>query len=182
MRSTIEYTSVKHKNELLQILELQQKNLPINISKDEKHKEGFVTVKHDIDILSKMNDRQPHIIAKHNDKVVGYTLCMTSDFGNDIEILKPMFAKIEKHLNNSTSYIVMGQVCIDKAYRGKGIFRGLYQTMRNELGEKYDVLITEVAANNPRSLRAHYAIGFTDLLIYNTDDEITWHLIQWDWK
>ncbi len=181
MRLEIEYASVKHKDELLQILELQEKNLQLNISEDEKQKEGFVTVKHDIDILNKMNNKQPHIIAIHNGRVVGYTLCMVSDFGNDIEILKPMFNKIEKHLNNDKTYIVMGQVCIDKAYRGQGVFRGLYQTMKKELLQKYDLLITEVAANNTRSLQAHYAIGFSDLLIYNSDG-VTWHLIQWDWR
>ncbi len=181
MRPEIEYTSVRHKEELLQILELQQKNLSSNISEAEKEKEGFVTVEHDIDILNKMNDQQPHIIAKHNDKVIGYTLCMTSMFGNDIEVLKPMFTKIEEHLKNDTTYIVMGQVCIDKAYRGQGVFRGLYQQMKIELQEKYNLLITEVAANNLRSMRAHKAVGFKTLIVYNVDD-MEWHLIYWNWK
>ncbi len=128
-----------------------------------------------------MNKREPHIIAKDQDKVVGYTLCMTSDFGNYIEILKPMFKKIEDSLDRSNKYIVMGQVCIDKAYRGHGIFRGLYQKMKLELQEKYDLLITEVAANNLRSLNAHYAIGFKTLVIYDAD-QIDWHLIHWDWE
>ena len=75
----------------------------------------------------------------------------------------------------------MGQVCIDKAYRGQGVFRGLYQKMKVELHKKYDLLITEVAANNPRSLRAHNAIGFKDLLIYQSG-AIDWHLIYWNWE
>ncbi|WP_299259573.1 GNAT family N-acetyltransferase [uncultured Aquimarina sp.] len=177
----LKYATVTSDKELEQILLLQQKNLSVSISSEEKKKEGFVTVEHDFNILKKMNDQQPHIIAKDRDKVVGYTLCMTSDFGNDIEVLKPMFKKIENSLDQSNKYIVMGQVCIDKDYRGQGIFRGLYKHMKLELHKKYDLLITEVAANNIRSLGAHNAIGFKDLMVYESDN-IKWHLIYWNWE
>ena len=128
-----------------------------------------------------MNDKEAHIIAKSEGNVVGYTLSMHPYFKQEIEILKPMFNKIDGVLDSEISYLIMGQVCVDKGYRKQGIFRGLYQTMANKLNQKYDLLITEVAANNQRSLQAHYAIGFTDLLVYNADG-FTWHLLQWDWK
>ncbi|WP_299243617.1 GNAT family N-acetyltransferase [uncultured Aquimarina sp.] len=177
----LKYTIATSDNELEQIIQLQQKNLAASISQSEKEKEGFVTVEHDFNILKKMNNQQPHIIAKDKDLVVGYTLCMTTDFGNDITVLRPMFKKIENSLDQAKSYIVMGQVCIDKEYRGQGIFRGLYQKMKIELQEKYDLLITEVAANNLRSLHAHKAIGFENMLVYKSD-EIDWHLISWNWE
>ncbi len=177
----IDYTITTTPNELEQIIQLQQNNLPASISKTEKEVEGFVTVNHDFEILKKMHDKQPHIIAKDGNKVVGYTLCMVKEFKEDIEVLQPMFVKIDTCLNNTISYLVMGQVCIDKAYRKQGIFKGLYYKMRETLNSRYDLLITEVAANNIRSLRAHYAVGFSDLLVYNSDG-VTWHLIQWDWK
>ena len=41
--------------ELEQILDLQQRNLPKNISQEEREKEGFVTVEHDLDLLRAMN-------------------------------------------------------------------------------------------------------------------------------
>lgn len=177
----VTYTVVSTEDELRQIMDLQKKNLPVSISIPEKEKEGFVTVEHDFKILKKMNDQQPHIIAKDKYVVIGYALCMLQEFRNDIEILKPMFAKIDEELVEVNSYVVMGQICIDKNYRKQGIFRRLYQTMQKELKEKYDVLITEVSAKNLRSLQAHYAIGFTDLLVYETEGTI-WHLLQWDWK
>ena len=178
---SVTYTVITSEAELRQIIALQRNNLPVSISKSEKESEGFVTVQHDYAILKKMNDQQPHIIAKDGDKVVGYALCMLKNFKDDIEVLKPMFSKIDKHLNPSTSYITMGQICIDKAYRRQGIFRGLYNTMKSELHQKYDLLITEVASSNLRSLQAHYAIGFKTLLIYTSDD-IEWHLIHWNWE
>lgn len=177
----IKYTIASSINELDQIIDLQHINLFSSISKTEKQEEGFLTVQHDLDMLKKMNNKQPHIIAKDEDKVVGYALSMAKEFKDDIEVLKPMFSKIDGQLNSNKSYIIMGQICIDKAYRKQGIFRGLYQTMKKELLQKYDLLITEVAASNSRSLQAHYAVGFSDLLVYNSNG-ITWHLIQWDWK
>lgn len=175
------YTLTTCDEELEQIIKLQKNNLSSSISKKEKETEGFVTVTHDLSILRKMNSKQPHIVAKDKDKVVGYALCMLKDFKNDIEILKPMFTMIDNHLDPSSSYVIMGQVCIDKAYRKQGIFRGLYQAMKNELQKKYDFLITEVASNNIRSLQAHQAIGFKTLVTYESDN-IQWHLIYWDWR
>ncbi|MBW1298217.1 GNAT family N-acetyltransferase [Aquimarina litoralis] len=176
----IRYTTSSSDIELEQILLLQQSNLSESITLNEKQNEGFVTVRHDFDILKKMNLQQPHIIAKHNDQVVGYALCMTKDFGNDIEVLKPMFQKIDNLIDPETNYIVMGQVCIDKEYRKQGIFKGLYQKMKSSLQQEYALLITEVASNNHRSLQAHYAVGFTDLLVYQSDT-VEWHIVSWDW-
>ncbi|WP_378186236.1 GNAT family N-acetyltransferase [Aquimarina sp. W85] len=175
------YTTVTLVEELHQIIKLQQENLPIAVTAEEKEKEGFVTVQHTISILKKMNDQEPHIIAKDQNSVVGYALCMTQKFKNDIEILKSMFIEIDKHLNSDISYIIMGQICIDKAYRKQGVFRGLYAKMREELNEKYDLLITEVAADNIRSLKAHDALGFETLTTYKSNG-IKWHLIKWDWR
>jgi len=151
----INFTIATSEEELKQIITLQRKNLTASISTNEKQKEGFVTVQHDIEVLKKMNDTQAHIIAKSGDTVVG--------------------------LNPTTTYITMGQICIDKAYRKQGLFRGLYQTMKKELSKKYELLITEVAASNTRSLQAHYAVGFSDLLVYTSNDVI-WHIVQWDWQ
>jgi len=181
MYTSIKYTSVISDIELEQIIKLQKKNLPHNISTSEKEKEGFLTVKHDFEILKKMNTHQPHIIAKDGDSVIAYALCMHQKFKNDIEILKPMFSMIDKHIETETTYIVMGQICIDKTYRKQGVFNGLYQKMKTELKEKYDLLITEVATNNSRSLQAHLAIGFKTLKVY-TFDQIEWHIIYWDWQ
>ncbi|WP_378179523.1 GNAT family N-acetyltransferase [Aquimarina sp. SS2-1] len=175
------YTTVSRNEELLEILALQKKNLSESISVSEKETEGFVTVRHNFDVLKNMNNQQSHIIAKDNDQVVGYTLCMTKEFAGEIEILKPMFQKISQQLNREDTYLVMGQICIDKAYRGQGVFRGLYQKMKSELKEKYDLLITEVASNNLRSLKAHKAIGFKNLITYESDG-IEWHLISWNWE
>ena len=166
----IKYCRASSDEELIQILKLQKQNLPKVLSVSEKEYEGFVTVDHTFDILKQMNNYCPHIIAKQGENVVGYTLCMHSKFADGIEILKPMFKEINKVLYNHENYIVMGQVCVDKLYRKKGIFRGLFNFMKQELKETFNYIITEVDAKNTRSLSAHLAIGFKIIKEHNADN------------
>lgn len=163
-------------DELLDILKLQKENLPAAISEREKAKEGFVTVSHNLEILSAMNAIFPHTIAKDGDKLIGYALSMHPKFGGEIEVLKPMFDEIEKFFQKDKSFIVMGQICIAKDYRGKGIFRKLYASMQNAVKNHFDCIITEVDATNTRSLNAHYAIGFKDLKVYKSGGR-EWHIV-----
>lgn len=163
--------------ELQQILNLQKKNSPSNLSLEEKVQEGFVTVTHTLELLTRMNLVCPHIIAKDGDKVVGYALCMHPSFRNDIEILIPMFAVLDTLLApHQDSYMIMGQICIDKEYRKMGIFRKLYQTMKNAAQPRFTGIITEVDATNTRSLNAHYSVGFTDLTTYESGGQ-EWKLM-----
>ncbi len=123
-----------------------------------------------------MNEVCPHIIAKDKDKVVGYTLCMHPMFSEELEFLKPMFNELRAILTEDEKFIVMGQNCIDKGYRKKGIFRNLYQTMKQVTSPEFECIITEVDAKNKRSINAHYAIGFTHLITHLSNGR-SWKLI-----
>ena len=167
-------------DELEQIRTLQLQNSSQNISSEEKLQEGFVTVQHSVALLEQMNYACAHIIAKDNDIVVGFALVMLSSFRNKIEVLIPMFERIDELVPKDKTYVVMGQICVDKNYRKQGIFRGLYHFYKEELHHEFDFLITEVAAINIRSIHAHDAIGFKIIDTYN-EDGIEWNIILWDW-
>jgi hypothetical protein len=182
----VAFTVTKTPEELRQIIALQQCNLPERLSEDERQKEGFVTVRHDLDILTRMHEKYPHAIAKDGDKVVGYALVMTKDFRDQIPVLIPMFAQIDGLVYKGkslikTPYFVMGQVCIEKAYRGKGVFRGLYHTLKEHLSPSFTLVVTEVAKRNPRSLNAHYQVGFEILSEYTSEIHEEWVIIGWGW-
>lgn len=176
----IAYCRAQSDTELYEILQLQKQNLSQHISPLEQENEGFVTVHHTFDILHKMNEVCNHCIAKVDDKVIGYALCMDPLFKDEIAILTPMFQQIDDSLIDRdphlTNYIVMGQICIDKAYRKKGVFRGLYNFMKEELKSEYSCIITEVDAKNSRSSKAHKAIGFELLKTY-VMDAVLWELV-----
>ncbi len=169
------FTQTSTQTELHQILELQQQNLPKGLSDEEKKQEGFVTVEHDFETLFKMHEIHPHIIAKYNNKVVGYALSMSTVFKDSIPVLIPMFTELEK-LNINQNFIIMGQVCVDKEHRGKGIFRGLYDKMSAVFTGKYSSIITEIDAENIRSINAHNAIGFKTICEYPAHDQV-WEIV-----
>ncbi|MEZ2413483.1 N-acetyltransferase family protein [Muriicola sp. E247] len=171
----VEYSRASTEKELRDILELQQQNLPEQLSEELKQREGFLTVKHSFELLKKMNNVCPHIVAKDGDRVIGYALCMHPDFKNEIPILFSMFKEIEAQYGNEP-FLVMGQICIDKDYRGKGVFRGLYSSMKEAVGTDYNLIVTEVDGRNSRSLDAHLAIGFKVIKKYQSDGK-DWYLI-----
>ncbi|NNK75306.1 MAG: N-acetyltransferase, partial [Maribacter sp.] len=111
-KSKIIYGRSKTDNELYQILELQRKNLFDNISDEQQKDEGFLSVEHSFDLLKRMNMTCPHIIAKLEDKVIGYALCMHPQFSQELELLKSMFIELQSILSKNDKYIVMGQICV----------------------------------------------------------------------
>jgi GNAT superfamily N-acetyltransferase len=177
---TIHYKRASTLAELEQIRTLQLQNSSQNISSEEKLQEGFVTVQHSVALLEQMNSACAHIIAKDNDILVGFALVMLPDFRRQIAVLIPMFERIDELLPKDKTYVVMGQICVDKNYRKQGIFRGLYHFYREELQHQFDYLITEVATINIRSIQAHHAIGFKIIDTYH-EDGIEWNIILWDW-
>lgn len=177
----IVYTRVKIIEELMQIRTLQFQNILTSITSEEKQQEGFVTVQHSLGLLEQMNTACAHIIAKEDQKVVGFALVMLPKFRNEIEILIPMFEKIDAILPVNKSYVIMGQICVDKNYRRKGVFRQLYLFYKEELQKQFDFLITEVSVTNLRSINAHQSVGFKTIEIYE-DKGILWHIMLWDWQ
>ena len=163
------------------ILSLQGKNLKQVVSSEEANQEGFVTLKHDLSLLSRMNDLKPHIIALDNEEVVGYALTMVRQLKKEIPILKPMFQLLETleyngKLLKDSEYYVMGQVCISKSHRGQGIFKGMYDKHKEVFSSDFEYCITEVSESNARSLRAHEKVGFKTIHTY-LDATDHWHII-----
>jgi GNAT superfamily N-acetyltransferase len=177
--ATISYSRSKNELELLKVLELQKRNTRKVLPPEELRSEGFVTVVHDLDLLKKMQQSCPHILAKKDEEVVGYALAMVPDFRAKIPVLVPLFELVDRLLPDS-KYLVMGQICIDKSFRGKGIFSQMYRYYRDQLHTTYDCLVTEVSSDNQRSLQAHLHVGF-ERLYTHVENEEEWITLVWNW-
>ncbi len=180
------YTTANSKIDLEGILSLQKINLAASLTKDEIQSEGFVTVDHSYDQLAKLNDQERHVIAKDNEKVIGYLLAMTKQCRSDIPVLIPMFQLFDTVSYNGKkisecNYLVVGQVCVDKAYRGQGVLDHCYGAYRAYYHSKYDFAITEIASTNLRSLKAHKRVGFKEINTF-VSDETKWVVVLWDWQ
>jgi len=152
-------------------MRLQKANLPGNISQAEALEQGFVTVDHDLDTLRDMNSPYGHTLAWVEEQLAGYALTMETRFRDRIPILLPMFELLDgipcrgKPLRH-WRYFVMGQVCVAKPYRGRGVFPGMYQNMNARLSPHFDFVVTEISTRNPRSIRAHEKVGFRNIHEY----------------
>ncbi|MFT3824481.1 MAG: GNAT family N-acetyltransferase [Chitinophagaceae bacterium] len=179
-------TLVTTNNELQQILELQQKNLADNIDASEVQSQGFVTVQHTLEKLQQMHNIAPSVIIKDGEKVVAYAITMPKECSQIIPVLVPMF-KVLENINwkgkslDQQRYYVMGQICVDKAYRGQGLFDLLYHAHRDFYADKYDCIVTEIATRNLRSMRAHARVGFETIHTY-LDETDQWAVVLWDWR
>jgi len=177
---------VTTQDELIQINKLNQQNLKTSLSNREQEKQGFVTWLYPVSLLQQMHAIASSIIAKDDDAVVGYALVTPVEASSFHPDLKRMIDNLEP-LNykgkplSSYSYYIMGQVCIDKDYRGKGIFKMLFQKHMELYSNKYELLVTEISTTNYRSQKAHEKVGFTTIHTYK-DALDEWNVVVWDWS
>jgi GNAT superfamily N-acetyltransferase len=177
----IEAGPVEREEELEQILALQRANLPRRLSAEEIAAEGFVTVEHTLDLLKRMHAIAPSIVARQGGSLAGYALVMPVQCRSLIPILEPMFQRLDALGMTGQRFYVMGQICVDRRWRGKGVFDLLYQAHRRHLRARFDCSVTEVATRNTRSMRAHERVGFTVIDRYR-DATDEWVLLRWDWS
>lgn len=183
----ISFTNCSTPDDVSEILELQAANHPSALRAEAMAREGFVTVRHDPAVLRRMNEEAPAIVAKSAGRVIGYALVMPRSYAEDVPILRALFQRLEAlswkgtSLRDNPRWFVMGQICIAEGYRGKGIFAGLYRTMAERYGDRFDFTVTEVATRNARSLRAHARVGFQAVEVYTDPDTgEEWNVIALD--
>lgn len=173
-------------SELEGIRKLQEANLKKNLPGGEAETEGFVTAEYSIEFLKTLHEAGPSVIAKEGDQVVGYALVAAKTIRYQHELLSDLFNSIDKinyrgHMLKNASYVVVGQLCVAKNYRGLGLVRLMYQHFRQSLSGEYDCCITDVAENNSRSLRVHLNTGFQVIDSFHYGGT-NWNIVLWDWK
>ncbi|MFI5155358.1 MAG: GNAT family N-acetyltransferase [Chitinophagales bacterium] len=177
---------VQDRNELREIADLQKRFLRGVTSQEEEREQGFLTVEHSLETLEQMHRLEPSIIAKENGQLAGYALTMPRACGAMIPVLVPMFHIFPEIVYgyrpiNDYNFYVMGQICVDKPFRGLGVFDLLYQKHREVYSHKYDFIVTEISLRNHRSMKAHQRVGFKLLHVY-TDPLDEWAVVIWDWR
>lgn len=176
----------KTESDLKGILNLQWDNHLSRVSDKVRWSDGFVTVRHTLQQLQLLQSIAPHVIALEDDLVVGYILAMTKASRNLIPILIPMFDQFDQIFYKGKrisdyEYMVVGQVCVGKNQRGKGLFDRMYEIYRNEFSNHYSFAITEIALSNIRSIAAHKRVGFEAIHEFE-DDTQPWAIVAWNWK
>lgn len=182
----IKICRVTEMDEMVGIKNLQALNLRKNITAEAAVAEGFLTAEYTMEYLQQLHDASPSIIAKDGENVVGYALVATKEVRNGHDLMADLFNVIDtKYYNGKclreVNYVVVGQLCVAKDYRGQGLVKRLYDYYRVCYAAEYEYLITDVAQANVRSLNAHKKSGFIviDTLVYGG---IGWDIVLWDWR
>lgn len=182
----LQATIVTTHAELGQIHRLNHDNLKQNVPLAERKQQGFVTWLYPVPLLEQMHALAPSVIVKDSDAVIGYALVTLKEavaFHADLKTmmhnLQPLFYGGRPLF--SCNFYCMGQICIHKAYRGRGVFSMLYQKHREIYRTSYQLLVTEISSSNQRSMKAHENVGFKILHTY-ADKSDEWAVVVWDWK
>ncbi len=185
----VEFTTVSTERQVEQILALQAVNHRDHVDAAVAARDGFTSVRHDPDVLRAMNRAYPSSIAVEGDVLAGYCLMMARDFRDRIPILQPMFDLLDglawrgRPLADDPRWFVMGQVCVAEAFRGAGVFDGLYHQLRRTYASRFDFTVTEISQRNARSIRAHRRVGFETLHSYlDPAAGEVWDVVVWDWR
>ena len=186
---SIEYTLVRGARDVEQILALQAQNHRDVVDAATALTDGFTSVRHEPAVLQAMNRAYPSAIAVAGDELAGYALMMAQQFRAAVPMLAPMFSLFDRlewrgaPLAGNPRWFVMGQVCVAHAFRGQGVFDGVYRQLRDAYAPQFDFVVTEISQRNARSMRAHRRVGFETLHVYrDAGADETWEVVVWDWR
>jgi ribosomal protein S18 acetylase RimI-like enzyme len=151
--------------DILQMKALQWANLKQNITDEEARTQGFLTATYSEEYFKEMHDAEPAIVAKDGDKVVGYALVATQEVRKGHDLVEGLFNSIDECmydgvLLSAQKYVVVGQLCVAKEYRGMKLVDRMYQHFAESMYPVYQYVVTDVDVDNTRSLRAHERSGF----------------------
>ena len=176
---------VSESSELAGIFNLQKENLKKDISPAEALSQGFLVADYSLEFITEMNNSSPSVVAVDNGKVIGYALVATQAIRESDALLADLFNQIDKLYYKEkplceVEYVVVGQLCVAKQYRGMGMVQQLYTYFKNTLKNKYQYCLTDIASENARSLKAHQKSGF-EVIHQIGYGGLTWNIVLWEW-
>jgi GNAT superfamily N-acetyltransferase len=182
---SVKITRVSTQQQLAGIMSLHTANLRRNLSAEEIRTQGFVSAEYTLEYLQRMHAASPSIIAVDGDTVVGYALVADPATCADHELIGDLARVIDRtsyegRLLQGTRYVMVGQLCVARTHRGRGLVKRMYEHYRHVLADQFDYLITDVARDNPGSLIAHLKCGFQVISTLGYGG-IEWDLVLWDW-
>lgn len=141
------------------ILDVQAANF-IGSLEDTERRDGFLSMQFTREQFQEMASHVGIVVAVTGDRLAGYLCASSCEFNRPFPLLAAMMQRFDaidyrdRSLASSRVFIY-GPVCIDRAYRGRGLLRRLYETLRREVSGRYDIGVGFVADDNPHSLHAH---------------------------
>jgi len=157
-----------HPRDLPSLLELQETNLFENLPMEQR-KDGFLSARFAAEQFAQMNREAAVVVAEDQRRIVCYACSAGVNFSRQFPILDAMIAAFGRLTYLGMTLIdarvcIYGPVCVDRAWRGRGVLRGVVARMKEELAGQFDVAAAFISKANSRSLAAHVdGLGMTVL-------------------
>ncbi|MGH8631559.1 MAG: GNAT family N-acetyltransferase [Burkholderiales bacterium] len=146
-------------NDWSEVFTLQEANLAWNLSAEDRAG-GFLSARFSGEQFQAMNTGGAVVVARDSETLAGYAYASTQAFNAGVPIIAAImeaFARLSLlgRPLQSPATVIYGPVCVERAYRGKGVFHGLIATLKQELRGRYETAAAFIAKSNARSLAAH---------------------------
>lgn len=141
------------------ILKLQATSFIDNLSTEDLT-DGFLSAEFTCPQLGEIANDVALLVASDKGRILGYLCTCSCDYYKQVPLLATMIRSLDSILYlgkplSSYNLFIYGPVCIDKAYRGRGLLRGLYEVLQGEVSGKFEVGTAFVSKDNSHSLAAH---------------------------
>jgi GNAT superfamily N-acetyltransferase len=144
-------------NDVAGVLTVQEPNLPDN--------GGSLSVRQPADWFKRAVDEKSLIVARCDDKVVGYVLGTSLAAKARVPIIQSMLRAFPP----PPDCYLYGPVCVAETERGKGLAGAMFEKLQAHMGGR--PAMTFVRADNDPSLRAHRKMGMRDLGPFSNNGE-----------
>lgn len=127
------------------ILALQDRN--------HRNRGGTLTALLSRERMRSMLSDLPLIVARRNDRVVGFLMAASKPTVADVPVIRAMLAAY----GGAPDAYVYGPIVVDESERGRGLAQRMFAALRERLPGREGILL--IRADNAPSLRAHEKMG-----------------------
>ncbi len=142
------------------ILALSKKYLLYNLNEKDCEK-GFIRIAYSKEDIEQIILQKEIVIARDNEKVIGYYLIGKSSNNPALEYQKIKAEALAEKKQIPFNKIGYGcQVCIEEPYRSNGVSKLMIAELQKIIASKYDYLLSTISSNNKASLQNSTKIGW----------------------
>jgi hypothetical protein len=164
-----------------QLVDLQNRNL-ISILNESEQLTGFLATAFTRQQFQEMDRELCISVCVDAGMIRGYLCASTLEFNKNFIFPAAMIAHASHILYNKKPLLsyrcfVSSPVCIEREYRGGGVFKRLCKKLIEHIPEEYELAISLISMQNNRSLDASTAVGMQIVAEFSLDGKSFWILV-----
>lgn len=125
---------------------------------------GMLSVSFSRSQIATMMCAMPLVVARRDNRVVGFLLCSTIEQNSNVPILHAMLQVYPLHAKNAYVY---GPICVDASERGKGLAQAMFAELQLKQPGREGILF--IRRDNAASLKSHHKMGMREVAQFTFD-------------